>query len=932
MDFEIAFYSEKFGYYFLPDEEEPIGWDSLKIILRRHEKFHGIFPEVSLKLTFFCGARNYIIQAYDSDGIEAIVKIYVFYSCNDKKEVVYEGILDFRDLVFTERFVECNIKQNDCTQLFLDRIQIPVNLYDEPCFTELTFDKTAYRTRYKFCPYWIAFPEKSIYASIQWKLKGCPLADEQICDSGNFNYSEYKQLVRNKFQLNGGLGCSLLIAVDPADPTTYQICGNTDLPENNDNDKSQFFDGTNHIYYIVNGVALEKIIDDISFLNVNFLPQGHQAPVTAVNNMQFRRDCGNSIVTGETPWQSANEYNGRIGDCACCPDIGGVPCSDYVFNLDIVADTFVFLDIVEGLVEWYQYETELVMEFGNAQIVLATSGRVTENNNCAGWDDDSPVECSECGGSPGCLFFSGEVSIPACDVPANSMFRIYTRTKLGFKAGGSLLGNSNLSLQVTTLWKKNDGILRIKDCIPDLPRVGETSHPVYMVHEAFSRIVEHYTNNCLRVKSNLFARANSMEWGDNCEIQNTSVRYGAPYFTLGGPEIRDDCGNIIGTEFQDFDCGYALNDCDCDNPAGFPYCNSTFDITPYQVNNLANYYFDEAFTTITSGISLRDAGTACNVSFEELFDAINAIYCIGVGYSEQDPDNLHVERIDYFYNPEPILDLGNIDLYQSKFKVSVKMDEYFNKFTIGYNSWLQDEVNTIDEFNTKREYSLPIKNTENSREYICNFISSGYSIEWQRRQRYTVDSNLDNEKFIICVGRSLNVTNTTNIILPSGSSVTVPCHIYRVETGVSFSSNILDPETIYNFRISPYAMARHWAPVFSPVIWHKLHNILHPLEFVAGEANYKACGEIIDNNDPSVKPAVLVSQHCENDNIPHNNEYFSQPEEIEFNFPLSLDQFLLLRAKPYNAIIVNKKPYFLKQIEYSFQGESKLTLIKARKI
>jgi len=929
MDFEIALYSEKFGYYFVPDEEEPLGWDSLKIILRRHDKFHGIFPEVSLKLKWFCGAYNYIVQAYEDSSIEAIVKIYVFHTCEDKKSIIYEGLLDFRDLVFTERFAECNIKQNDCTQLFLDRIAIPVNIYDEPCFTELTYDKTAYRTRYKFAPYWIAFPEKSIYAKVEWKIKGCTYDATDPCEIG------VKQTVRNKFQLNGGLGCSLLIAVNPADSTTYLICGNTDLPENNDNGQSQFYNGVDYIYYIINGAQLEKVIDDLQFLNNSFIPQNalFWDGVNYIVNpttLQYKRDCGNNILLGESQWDETSQYNGQIGDCACCPDVGGVPCGDYVFNLDIAANMYVFTDIVEGVIEWFQYEHELVMQIGNAEYILATSGRVEENNSCNGWDDEEDF-VSKCCGSPACLSFNGEITVPACDVPANSYFRIFTRTAIGFKAGGSVFGNSNLSLNVQTMWLKNEGTLLVKDCIEDLPRVGETSHPVYMVHEAFSRIVEHYTNNCLRVKSNLFARPNSMEWGDNCVIQNTAVRYGAPYYTLGGPMILDDCGNLVDTEIQNFECGYAINDCDCDNPAGFPACNETFDIAPYQVNTLANYYFDEAFTTITSGISLRDFGTQCNVSFEELFDAMNALYCIGVGYSEQDADNLLIERIDYFYNPEAILDFGNIDLYQSKFKTTVKMDEYFNKFKIGYNSWLQDEVNTIDEFNTVREYTIPIKNTENAKEYICNFIASGYSIEWQRRQRYTVDSNLDSEKFIICVGRSLNVNNTTNITLPDGSSVTVPHHIYRAEQGVNFSSNIIDPETIYNWRISPYAMARHWAPVFSPVIWHKLDNTPEPLEFATGEANFIACGEAVSNNDATVQPAIQITQHCEDENIPHNNEYFSQPEEIEFNYPLSVDQFQLLRTKPYNAIIVNKKPYFIKEIEYSFTGESKLVLIKARK-
>ena len=691
MDFEIALYSEKFGYYFVPDEEEPIGWDGFKIILRRHDKFHGIFPEVSLKLKWFCGARNFILQAYEDSGIEAFIKCYIFHACLGKKELVYEGILDFSDLTFTERFAECNIKQSDCTQLFLDRLDIPVNLYDEPCFTELTYDKTAYRTRYKFCPYWIAFPEKTMYGIVQWELHGCK-QPPPLCGG-----QDIKQFVTNKFQLDGGLGCSLLIATDPSNPATYQICNNTDLPENNDGDKSKIQVNGNYLYYIVNGVKLKKVLDDLEMLDDGYTPPGYLAPTSATNNIQFRRNCGNEIVPTESQYDFNKERNGLLKNCDCCPEQNGLPCSDFILDLEIAVNMSVLLDIVEGLVEWYQYKHELVFELGNYQVVLDSSSLITETNSCNGWDVNSPKPITSCcGGNIGCLSFKGQIKIPTCDVPPNSNFRIYTRTLLGFKAGGSLLGNSNLSIQVSTYWIENKGRILAPECNGLLPRVGETSHPVYMVHEAFSRIVEHYTNNCLRVKSNLFARPNSMEWGDNCLIQNSAIRYGAPYNTLSKPLIQDECGNLVDTEIIDTECAYALSDCDCNDPRGFPYCNPTFNIAPYQQNNLAPYYFDEAFTTITSGISLRDFGTECFVSFNELFDAINALYCIGVGYTYQDAENLHIERIDYFYNPQPILNLGDIDLYKSKFKASVMYDEYFCKFRIGYSSWLQDEFNTID--------------------------------------------------------------------------------------------------------------------------------------------------------------------------------------------------------------------------------------------
>lgn len=919
----FVLYSEKMGTYSVPDEETPIGWEGLKIILARHPKYHGIFPEISLKLKWFGRPRDILKQAYDNFGVEAEVFCEIVLYDNLGIVDTYRGQIDFRDIVFTERFAECNIKQWDCLQLFLDRTNIKVNLYDEPCFSELTYDKTAYRTRYKFAPYWISFPERKITGVTSWELAGCPI--DSPCDNLS---KKAKQVVYNKFQLGGGLGCALVISEDPQNSSMHNHCNNTDNPENNDGAKSQFVNANgDHIYYIVNGVKLKKINDDIDLLNDGFSPQNSEFSTV----LQYHRNCGNEVENSpfpESQWSIQKYNNGRFEDCFCCPDINGdTPCSDIEIDLDIELNSSIFYDIVSGYVEWVTVTPELVLHVGNSIIVLDSLPQFVDTGpNC--YTGIGQWYFNQCG-IPGSMSYKGTVKVPGCAlVGSNGEFAIYARYRLGFKAAAATLNTSNLSIGVKTYWIKNSGVLRANDCIKKFKRVGETSHPVYMIHEAFSRVVEHYTNNCLRVKSELYRRPNSMEWADNCLIQNSAIRPYTTYIPGKNPAL-DECGKPKEEQerqqyYNDY-CVIATTNCDCSDPKPFPICNQTFNPQPYQTPQGGKTY-EEAFIVITSGISLRDYGRECYVSFDDLFEAMNAIHCIGVGYLEFDPHNLVIEHASYFYNPQPVVYLEDVDPYTSEWTEIVKMDEHYNKLRIGYKRWLQDEINTIDEFNTEREYTIPVKNVDNNLEKLCPFVASGYSIEYQRRQRYSVDSSYDSEIFIICVGRSVDPNNKANLF--NTNTPQVPSHMYRAEIGVSNPSGLLDPETVYNFRISPYAMARYWIPIAAQTIWHKILTTGQPLEFNSGKANVEVCGEPPINLDPNVVPFKVTGFRCENNNVPiYVKELFKKPARVELKYPLTLRQFKQIKSAPYNAIVINKQLFFVDRIEFSFVEESKLTLI-----
>lgn len=1064
-DIRIYLINEVYGTHLIPDKDEPMGWENIDITYRRDDRFHGVFPAITAPLKWLCSGYVFIKNCYQQFGIDADIQVYIQGVCDNKTYEVFNGKLDLSTAVFTTEFVECEIKPYNCLDIFLNRLDIPVNLYDEPCFTELTYDKTAYRYRYLHAPYRVEFVEKQILAKVEWTM----------------GYDAPVE-VENKFSIDSDSG-KLVISIDPQDPAYIAYCGNTDPALNGTYPiYSQFTNSSGDaIYKIVNGVPAQASIDDINFINSGFFPQ--------TGAEQYHRNSSNLFLP-EQPWDPLTQYNGSIGVCSCCGSANpNVKCEDYVFYVDVAADMNVCLDIQEGEFNFFAYQHELVFQFGDYEQILQINPVVVETNGCVPWDDtdDCSTSSSSCTGSPACLFFTGQVVVPACDVPNEGKFRIITRTTVGFKGGGVLLNGADCSVVVQTSWLKNNGRLETVDCIPDAQRVGTTFPNCFAVHESFSRIAEYYTNNCLKVKSSYFGRPNSMTGADNeeyqcptecgcCEskydltpdawnavaiishvppalpdppaVDNVVVdplivgsfssngcslveNEGCLEFTVPGVydiviDLALDVDMLVGWTNADTAIGSAQIDVDLQigtsvysylsetivSPVMLPACDTdsvsstnagspisvqviitqddidagdnkicatarlqanagtilscdanpadlqseailgilaganiyvtnaecesagdkpgydpdipcvTFDPAPYQVAEKNTTC--AAWTVISSGLNIREFGTACYTTFNELFDAMNAIYNIGVGYSDADPDNLYVEYYEYFYQENVIIELGEVDTYQAKEQISIATDYYFNLYNGGYTEWLQDIVSTIDEFNTSRAYKLPIKNTESQFERICRYNASGYSIEWQRRQIYTTDSSYDSDIFVICVGRSTDIMNEGTMYQPPLAPLLIPNHMYRVETGVSFAMELIDPESVYNWRIRPLAMALYHANQLSMPLWAL--DSAAEIDFQKGETNYICSGDDIQSGFCS-SPA----SGKENQNIVKQEAgiYPIFPEYVKLVYPLTVSQFHLIRNNPYSQIAYNGERYWLKELKFRPSENSELTLIKS---
>jgi hypothetical protein len=193
----------------------------------------------------------------------------------------------------------------------------------------------------------------------------------------------------------------------------------------------------------------------------------------------------------------------------------------------------------------------------------------------------------------------------------------------------------------------------------------------------------------------------------------------------------------------------------------------------------------DTFTTGTDGTDPRKAFTA---SFQQVFEGLNAIDCLGCGpETRQDKPIWRVEPRAYFYQPTVSLELDTVQLLTK----AVHLPALLNAVEVGYQHWQSGAQVGLDEFNGQRAYSLPLTQVKNTYSALSSLNTAGYLLEETRRARYEAgtskEGNADAELFLISLRRPA----------PGGALVTEKNEAFASVTG------ILSPETAYNLRLSP---------------------------------------------------------------------------------------------------------------------------------
>jgi hypothetical protein len=113
---------------------------------------------------------------------------------------------------------------------------------------------------------------------------------------------------------------------------------------------------------------------------------------------------------------------------------------------------------------------------------------------------------------------------------------------------------------------------------------------------------------------------------------------------------------------------------------------------------------------------------------------------------------------------------------------------YYNELIFKYPEWNNEFVNNLDEFNSTREFVLPITQVKRRLQMMSAIIASGYTIEFVRRKPVTLGSTTDEDR---------DNFNFVVQLIRDGAD-------YEPEKNAGITiSNVIDPATVYNARLSP---------------------------------------------------------------------------------------------------------------------------------
>lgn len=754
--------------------DEPIGWDSFSIRVRRHAERHGTFRELQGNNFQFIGKGGALLrEEYEQYGVRGDFKLLIEWKCGNAWSEFYTGTISFDTYNF-EDFPVCtvtvDIEQTGPVVSFINRFNQKVDVASAVAFDQVTA-LTAYPNLTKN----IVLISKAITLRGIAKNTG---SQEYILstDSGWFPVS-------GTGTLQGGIN---------------PCFNNVEVDSIKDFDPSSIMDFFNYSNYT-------EYIPEIIYNN----PSQELNCVGTTFDIEFR-------VKGR--YKNLNSGSGNND-----------------LNLVLKKGTNTF----------------------NSGATTINSWNIRSSNNNAFTQEFD-------------ISYSATVILSPGEKLWLSNFLTYVKTT-------NYTADVRIEIDAETYFKASV----VSKCDP-------TSAKVYMINETASRITEAITNNQMKVYSEYLGRKDS-----------------DPY------------------DFPQAGCG--------------------------------------ALRALALGLDIRRAKLADGtepklfLSMEDVFNHLSATDNIGVGV--EGDDKIRIENWKWFYKNNIILQCLDID----KVKKSVITEKIWSTFKTGYDKWETEDYNGQDEILTNRQYRTQVTQVQNELEKTSKIIASGYAIETTRRRSgEDKDWRFDNDVFAICLmnkiyasgaefiafsstikvpfnqlyqvgfqAHTITVTGSASndgtytvvgvstllgdiliqvaesLVNESGATIVIEdiSGHYAVEVGnIDSPANMIDPDTVYNFRISPVRMAMRW---FDRVMAF-CKNIVNAdkLIFSAADGNYIAEGEL-KNPDCKLENAVLA----ENDDLSLTSYAdtddalpIAAAELVEYKYPLTVQEFKAINASPYGLV------------------------------
>ena len=205
--------------------------------------------------------------------------------------------------------------------------------------------------------------------------------------------------------------------------------------------------------------------------------------------------------------------------------------------------------------------------------------------------------------------------------------------------------------------------------------------------------------------------------------------------------------------------------------------------------------------------------------------------------------------------------------------------------------WEAEQYTGLDEFLTKRSYRTTLTGVKNDLNKLSKFIGSGYALEITRRKGNddSKDWRYDKDTFIICV--KIYVVPIINLprIVPEMGNVTNP-------------QNIIDPDSLYNYRISPVRNAMRWMNKI--LVSYRQFNPDAKIIFTDGDGNYFAEGEMQSALCRLEAGIVAENQTLNSASFgdSDNAKPFLLPERVLYDYPMNSREYRRIKNNPYGAI------------------------------
>lgn len=300
-----------------------------------------------------------------------------------------------------------------------------------------------------------------------------------------------------------------------------------------------------------------------------------------------------------------------------------------------------------------------------------------------------------------------------------------------------------------------------------------------------------------------------------------------------------------------------------------------------------------ALTMVTGGFQVRgfpllteprlndgstDLRKTLTANWREFFDSLAAVYGLGWGVEWAINNKgklaqvIRVEPISYWYSAEVVLDLTASGFLHDTLKVD--QARHYQIVEMGYTTWQAEQVNGLDEFNTKRQWTTPVDVTDNKYSQLSQLATSGTLLEATRRNHFdatsTTDTGNDATTFLVC-------------LLRDGSSGYIT---ERAQMAIALQG-VLSPNTVYNLRISPGRMLRRHGPVLQAGLQYQVRS---QVRFTYGEGNSGMVSQLIGESAPITENSNL--------DVPGLGQALWRAEQIEFTAPIQREQVGPVMARP----------------------------------